>query len=170
MFFRLRCDFGFVFPSSLCPSSLSSTPPSTTSSPPPSFLTSLPLRLHHPLPHFSHLSLLLTPQLDMNPLQVAIIGMQNKINSLRKCLLTRPADSKLLQMLLQGGIATSVNQGPFAIAKCFLDIPLREQTHDHRRLRVCFKEFTRRSQIYLVHTTAHLHICVMYMYIVHVCE
>lgn len=91
-----------------------------------------------PFPHTS-------PQLELSPLQVAILGMQEKISSLRKCLLQRPTDSKLLQMLLQGGIATAVNQGPFAIAKCFLDIPLREQSHDHRRLRVCFKEFTRRS-------------------------
>ena len=80
----------------------------------------------------------------MSPLQVAIIGMQEKINSLRKCLLAHPTDSKLLQMLLQGGIATSVNKGPFAIAKCFLDLPAQEHTHDHHRLRVCFKEFTRR--------------------------
>ena len=80
----------------------------------------------------------------MSPLQVAIIGMQEKIFALRKCLIAQPTDSKLLQMLLQGGIATAVNQGPFAIAKCFLDIPLREHTHDHHRLRVCFKEFTRR--------------------------
>ena len=70
--------------------------------------------------------------------------MQDKIDSLRKCLVAHPTDSKLLQMLLQGGIATTVNKGPFAIAKCFLDIPLKDRTHDHHRLRVCFKEFTRR--------------------------
>ncbi|CAI8007936.1 Dedicator of cytokinesis protein 7 [Geodia barretti] len=85
-------------------------------------------------------------RVEMNPLQVAIIGMQEKIISLRNCLIARPPDTKLLQMRLQGGIATTVNQGPFAIAKCFLDVPLKEQTHDHHRLRVCFKEFARRCQ------------------------
>ena len=92
------------------------------------------------LPPSLHLSI----QVEMNPLQVAIIGMQEKIISLRNCLIARPPDTKLLQMRLQGGIATTVNQGPFAIAKCFLDVPLKEQTHDHHRLRVCFKEFARR--------------------------
>jgi hypothetical protein len=89
--------------------------------------------------------------------------MQDKIQSLRKTLEQYPPDGKLLQMQLQGGIATAVNQvlncgypclyiassclmlqGPFHIAQLFLDVPKSEHTHLHRRLKVCFKEFTRR--------------------------
>ena len=36
-------------------------------------------------------------------------------------------------------------QGPFHIAQLFLGIPKAQQSHLHRRLIVCFKEFTRRS-------------------------
>ena len=124
--------------------------------------------------------------------------MTNKIGDLRNVLSKEPCDPKLLQMQLQGGIATSVNQvsclpsvpplslplslpppslslslspyllsfnivfmyfisslffinfcflqGPFAIAKCFLEgIPKSEQTYLHHKLKVCFKEFTTRS-------------------------
>lgn len=46
----------------------------------------------------------------MNPLEVAILGMQDKIQSLRRTLEQDPPDGKLLQMQLQGGIATAVNQ------------------------------------------------------------
>ncbi len=38
-------------------------------------------------------------------------------------------------MQLQGGIATTVHAGPFAIAKAFLeDVPVPEQTYLHHRL------------------------------------
>jgi len=43
-------------------------------------------------------------------LEVAIILMQDKIYNLRKILEQNPPDAKLLQMQLQGGIATAVNQ------------------------------------------------------------
>jgi len=85
-------------------------------------------------------------KLDLNPLEVAIIGMQDKIESLKRILKQDPPDGKLLQMQLQGGIATAVNQGRYAIAKSFLDIPASEHTHLHRKLKVCFKDFTRRCE------------------------
>ncbi len=49
-------------------------------------------------------------QIHMIPLEVAILGMQDKIQSLRSTLDQNPPDGKLLQMQLQGGIATAVNQ------------------------------------------------------------
>ena len=96
--------------------------------------------------------------------------MQDKIKSLNHSLQQVPPDPKLLQMQLQGGIATAVNQvlyslvcvcvcvyggdtvcvcvcvqGPFYVAQMFLEhIPKAEQTHLHRKLKICFKEFTRR--------------------------
>jgi hypothetical protein len=86
-----------------------------------------------------------TIKIELNPLEVAILNMTSKINEMKTVLNRTPCDSKLLQMQLQGGIATAVNQGPFAIAKCFLeDVPLAEQTYLHHKLKVCFKEFTKR--------------------------
>lgn len=82
-------------------------------------------------------------QIDLPPLEVAIMGMQDKIDSLKRSLSQHPPDAKLLQMQVQGGIATSVNVGPFHIAKSFLDIPADQHTYHHRRLKVCFKEFTK---------------------------
>ena len=36
-------------------------------------------------------------------------------------------------------------QGPFYVAQMFLEhVPKAEQTHHHRKLKICFKEFTRR--------------------------
>lgn len=83
-------------------------------------------------------------QIELPPLEVAILGMQEKIESLKHILSQVPPDAKLLQMQLQGGIATSVNQGPFHIANSFLNIPADRHTYHHRRLKVCFKEFTKR--------------------------
>lgn len=57
-------------------------------------------------------------QINLTPLEVAIIGMQDKIQSLRRTLEQDPPDGKLLQMQLQGGIATTVNQ--VQIIVCFL--------------------------------------------------
>lgn len=52
----------------------------------------------------------LCTQSDLSPLEVAILGMQDKIKSLNDTLQQDPPDPKLLQMQLQGGIATAVNQ------------------------------------------------------------
>ena len=61
------------------------------------------------------------PQIDLNPLEVAILGMQDKIKSLNHTLQQNPPDPKLLQMQLQGGIATAVNQASCVIC-CVLCI------------------------------------------------
>lgn len=58
------------------------------------------------MPNPPHLS----PQLELSPLEVAILGMQEKIQSMKRILAQNPPDGKLLQMQLQGGIATAVNQ------------------------------------------------------------
>ena len=85
--------------------------------------------------------------------------MQDKIESLKHTLSQHPPDAKLLQMQLQGGIATSVNQGPFYIAQSFLDIPPEQHTYHHRRLKVCFKEFTKRSAHHGMYgNTTHIHV------------
>ena len=50
-----------------------------------------------------------TTKFELNPLQVAIMNMESKITKLKN-VLNAPPNSKLLQMELQGGIATAVNQ------------------------------------------------------------
>lgn len=49
-------------------------------------------------------------RLELIPLEVAILNMQEKTKSLRHAVQQDPPDTKLLQMQLQGGIATAVNQ------------------------------------------------------------
>ena len=46
----------------------------------------------------------------LSPLECAIANMQDKSKSLQQALHQVPVDMKFLQMQLQGGIATSVNQ------------------------------------------------------------
>ena len=82
-------------------------------------------------------------QVTLTPVEVAIEDMREKIKKLKE-VTTNAQDTKLLQMQLQGGIATSVNQGPFAIAQAFLgDVPPSEQNHFHQQLRICFREFVK---------------------------
>ena len=87
----------------------------------------------------------------LSPLECAIANMQDKSKSLRQALHQVPIDMKFLQMQLQGGIATSVNQGPYAIANIFLgNVHPSEQTHLHQKLKVCFKEFCKLCQDALI--------------------
>ena len=67
--------------------------------------------------------------------------MRVKNNKLKE-VTSNAQDIILLQMELQGSIATSVNQGPSAIAQAFLgDVPPSQQNHFHQQLRTCFQEF-----------------------------
>lgn len=58
-----------------------------------------------------------------------------------------PPDAKMLQMVLQGCIGTTVNQGPAEVAVVFLS-GLREQnaqpTRLQHKLRLCFKDFQKK--------------------------
>ena len=69
--------------------------------------------------------------------------MRDKIKRLKE-VTTNAQDTKLLEMQLQGGIATAVNQGLYAIAQAFLgDVPPAQQNHFHQQLRMCFREFVK---------------------------
>ena len=75
-------------------------------------------------------------QLDLTPLEVAILGMQDKIKSLKNTLQQKPPDAKLLQMQLQGGIATAVNQvGTQFVYNCDVPIKLLSQYYYY----TCFR-------------------------------
>jgi len=64
--------------------------------------------------------------------------------------LQEPPDPKILQMVLQGGIGTTVNQGPLEMANVFLGelldsggggaMPNKLQN----KLRLCFKDFDKK--------------------------
>ena len=48
-------------------------------------------------------------------------------------------------MVLQGCVGTTVNQGPLEMALTFLQPTSSDSiTHHHNKLRLCFKEFSRR--------------------------
>ncbi len=83
----------------------------------------------------------------LSPIEVAIEDLQKKIEELRMSIVQEPADPKILQMVLQGCVGTTVNQGPLEMAQTFLQPSNSldfEYTQNHNKLRICFKEFTRR--------------------------
>ncbi len=81
----------------------------------------------------------------LSPVEVAIEDIQKKIDELRQAIQQEPADPKILQMVLQGCVGTTVNQGPLEMALAFLQPNSTELfTEHHNKLRICFKEFTRR--------------------------
>jgi hypothetical protein len=86
-------------------------------------------------------------RLILSPIEVAIEDLQKKTDELRLAIQQEPADPKILQMVIQGCISTAVNQGPLEVANIFLN-PIMNGLElpniHHNRLRLCFKEFTRR--------------------------
>ncbi|XP_047215228.1 dedicator of cytokinesis protein 7-like isoform X5 [Girardinichthys multiradiatus] len=82
------------------------------------------------------------------PMEVAIEDMQKKTQELGFATNQDPADSKMLQMVLQGCVGTTVNQGPLEVAQVFLsDIPEDPKLfRHHNKLRLCFKDFTKRCE------------------------
>lgn len=86
-------------------------------------------------------------QIILEPIEVAIEDIQKKTLELAAATKQEPADPKILQMVLQGCIGTTVNQGPMEMATVFLSgladgvtIPTKHQN----KLRLCFKEFAKR--------------------------
>lgn len=55
----------------------------------------------------------------MNPIEVAIDEMQNRVCELEEVVMP-PIDVKKLQLRLQGSVAVQVNAGPLAYANAFL--------------------------------------------------
>ncbi|XP_029441588.1 dedicator of cytokinesis protein 6 isoform X1 [Rhinatrema bivittatum] len=82
------------------------------------------------------------------PIEVAIEDMQKKTQELAFATHQDPADAKMLQMVLQGCVGTTVNQGPLEVAQVFLaDIPDDPKLYrHHNKLRLCFKDFNKRCE------------------------
>lgn len=84
-------------------------------------------------------------QIILGPVEVAVEDLSKKIDELKNATLQEPADPKILQMVLQGCVGTTVNQGPLEMAMTFLQPVTSESiTEHHNKLRLCFKEFSRR--------------------------
>ncbi|XP_046442972.1 dedicator of cytokinesis protein 7-like isoform X3 [Daphnia pulex] len=86
-------------------------------------------------------------QVVLTPIEVAIEDIQKKTTELALATIQEPPDPKILQMVLQGCIGTTVNQGPLEVASVFLsDLADPEKTSDkfQLKLRLCFKDFSKR--------------------------
>ncbi|UYV65251.1 DOCK6 [Cordylochernes scorpioides] len=84
-------------------------------------------------------------QVELSPIEVAIEDIQKKTAELGSATTQDPADPKILQMVLQGCIGTTVNQGPVEVAVVFLSDLLdgsRSPTPLQNKLRLCFKDFS----------------------------
>lgn len=86
-------------------------------------------------------------QIVLEPIEVAIEDIQKKTIELAAATNQEPSDPKILQMVLQGCIGTTVNQGPMEMALVFLSgladgttIPTKHQN----KLRLCFKDFSKK--------------------------
>ncbi|KAG8543683.1 hypothetical protein GDO81_024032 [Engystomops pustulosus] len=82
----------------------------------------------------------------LTPIEVAIEDMQKKTLELAVATSQEPPDAKMLQMVLQGSVGATVNQGPLEVAQVFLaEIPADPKLYrHHNKLRLCFKEFIMR--------------------------
>uniref|UniRef100_A0A8C7EDF4 Dedicator of cytokinesis 8 n=1 Tax=Nothoprocta perdicaria TaxID=30464 RepID=A0A8C7EDF4_NOTPE len=82
----------------------------------------------------------------LTPIEVAIEDMQKKTQELTAATNQEPPDVKMLQMVLQGSVGATVNQGPLEVAQVFLaEIPADPKLYrHHNKLRLCFKEFIMR--------------------------
>lgn len=127
-------------------------------------------------------------QIILMPMEVAIEDMQKKTQELAFATHQEPADPKMLQMVLQGSVGTTVNQvtfrlnvlffvfpvcrlvcgcepvhvvtqGPLEVAQVFLsEIPEDPKLfRHHNKLRLCFKDFTKRWRDFPAHLPAHKH-------------
>ncbi|XP_032821878.1 dedicator of cytokinesis protein 7-like isoform X7 [Petromyzon marinus] len=85
-------------------------------------------------------------EIILTPMEVAIEDMQKKTQELAFATHQEPPDHKMLQMVLQGSVGTTVNQGPLEVAQVFLaEIPDDPKLYrHHNKLRLCFKDFTKR--------------------------
>ncbi|XP_046985251.1 dedicator of cytokinesis protein 7 [Schistocerca americana] len=86
-------------------------------------------------------------QIILTPIEVAIEDIQKKTMELAQSTHQEPPDPKILQMVLQGCIGTTVNQGPMEIAVVFLSELLNGQKAPNKlqnKLRLCFKDFSKK--------------------------
>ncbi|XP_043955474.1 dedicator of cytokinesis protein 7-like isoform X6 [Gambusia affinis] len=107
------------------------------------------LTTSHAFPYIkTRVNIIHKEEIILVPVEVAIEDMQKKTQELAYATNQDPADPKMLQMVLQGCVGTTVNQGPLEVAQVFLsDIPEDPKLfRHHNKLRLCFKDFTKRCE------------------------
>ncbi|KAM5256423.1 dedicator of cytokinesis protein 7 [Ctenodactylus gundi] len=103
----------------------------------------------HAFPYIkTRVNVLHKEEIILTPIEVAIEDMQKKTQELAFATHQDPADPKMLQMVLQGSVGPTVNQGPLEVAQVFLsEIPSDPKLfRHHNKLRLCFKDFTKRCE------------------------
>ncbi|CAB4062764.1 DOCK6_7_8 [Lepeophtheirus salmonis] len=90
-------------------------------------------------------------QFVLTPIEVAIEDIRKKTQELEVAVNQDPADPKILQMVLQGCIGTTVNQGPMEVANVFLKDLFEmniviHPTEFQNKLRLCFKDFSKKCR------------------------
>ncbi|XP_035235838.1 dedicator of cytokinesis protein 8 isoform X2 [Anguilla anguilla] len=101
----------------------------------------------HAFPYIkTRINVIQKEEFDLTPIEVAIEDMQKKTRELAVATHRERPDAKMLQMLLQGSVGATVNQGPLEVAQVFLnEIPADPRLfRHHNKLRLCFKEFITR--------------------------
>ncbi|MEQ2184599.1 Dedicator of cytokinesis protein 8, partial [Goodea atripinnis] len=101
----------------------------------------------HSFPYIkTRINVIQKEEFDLTPIEVAIEDMQKKTRELAVATHREQPDAKMLQMLLQGSVGATVNQGPLEVAQVFLnEIPADPKLfRHHNKLRLCFKEFIMR--------------------------
>ncbi|KAL1278552.1 hypothetical protein QQF64_025225, partial [Cirrhinus molitorella] len=107
------------------------------------------LTTSHAFPYIkTRINVIHKEEIILMPMEVAIEDMQKKTQELAFATHQDPADPKMLQMVLQGCVGTTVNQGPLEVAQVFLsEIPEDPKLfRHHNKLRLCFKDFTKRCE------------------------
>ncbi|XP_062854998.1 dedicator of cytokinesis protein 8 [Trichomycterus rosablanca] len=102
------------------------------------------LTTQHAFPYMkTRINVIQKEEFDLTPIEVAIEDMQNKTRELAIATHKEKPDPKMLQMVLQGSVTATVNQGPLEVAQVFLnEIPADPKLYrHHNKLRLCFKEF-----------------------------
>uniref|UniRef100_A0A8C9FU37 Dedicator of cytokinesis 7 n=1 Tax=Pavo cristatus TaxID=9049 RepID=A0A8C9FU37_PAVCR len=110
------------------------------------------LTTSHAFPYIkTRINVIHKEEIILTPIEVAIEDMQKKTQELAFATHQDPADPKMLQMVLQGSVGTTVNQGPLEVAQVFLsEIPNDPKLfRHHNKLRLCFKDFTKRYGVLL---------------------
>ncbi|KAM4640462.1 dedicator of cytokinesis protein 8 isoform 4-T4 [Amazona ochrocephala] len=101
----------------------------------------------HAFPYIkTRISVIKKEEFILTPIEVAIEDMRKKTQELTAATNQEPPDAKMLQMVLQGSVGATVNQGPLEVAQVFLaEIPADPKLYrHHNKLRLCFKEFIMR--------------------------
>uniref|UniRef100_A0A3Q2YLE1 Dedicator of cytokinesis 7 n=1 Tax=Hippocampus comes TaxID=109280 RepID=A0A3Q2YLE1_HIPCM len=107
------------------------------------------LTTSHAFPYIkTRINIVHKEEIISTPIEVAIEDMQKKTQELAFATHQDPSDAKMLQMVLQGSVGTTVNQGPLEVAQVFLsEIPSDPKLYrHHNKLRLCFKDFTKRCE------------------------